>query len=72
MSENDKSFSAETLAGKAKTDKVFDARAFPVNSLEGVLEQIRRTAGTGKLEIHFRNGHARGEAKWEGFSKDKS
>jgi len=57
------------LAG-AKPDKVADDRSFPVRTLEDVLSQIRRAGGTGKLEIHFRNGHARGEAKWQGVVRE--
>lgn len=59
---------AERLAGD-KPAKAHDNRQFPVASLDDVLHEIRRAGGTGKLEINFRNGHARGEAKWRGFSK---
>lgn len=46
--------------------RVPDKKVFPVRSLEDVLASIRRTAGTGKLEINFRDGQARGDAKWRG------
>lgn len=69
----DKRTSAETLAGEpaGSKPKVPTRTQFPVTSLEGVLAEIRRAGGTGKLEINFRNGHARGEAKWQGFSHRK-
>lgn len=60
--------SASTLAGDDHV-KVPDKRQFPVNSLQDILAEIRRAGGTGKLEIHFKNGHARGEAKWNGVVK---
>lgn len=60
---------ANILAGQ-QTAKVEDKRQFPVNSLNDVLSEIRRAGGTGKLEINFKNGHARGEAKWQGFVKE--
>lgn len=69
MPEKPKQISAETLAGQSKNNKAPTQRQFPVDTLDGVLREIRRTSGTGKLEIHFRNGHARGDAKWEGFNK---
>lgn len=64
-------FSADTLAGTPK-DKRFDQRHFPVNSLEDMLGEIRRAGGTGKLEINFKNGHARGEAKWRGYTRESA
>lgn len=59
----------QRLAGE-KPDKVEQSRVFPVRTLEDVLVSIRRAGGTGKLEINFRNGYARGEAKWQGFVKE--
>ena len=59
---------ADSLAGTAK-EKRFDQRQFPVKSLDDVLSEIRRAGGTGKLEINFKNGHARGDAKWRGFAR---
>jgi hypothetical protein len=61
-------FNSDILAGTPK-DKSFSERQFPVHSLEDVLGEIRRNAGTGKLEINFKNGYARGEAKWRGVSR---
>lgn len=58
----------ERLAGT----KVNGEKHFPVTSLEDVLREIRRTSGTGKLEIHFANGKARGEAHWKGFARESS
>lgn len=57
---------AETLAGAKKG---FDQRTFPVSSIADILNEIRRAGGTGKLEVHFKNGHARGEAKWQGYTR---
>jgi hypothetical protein len=58
------------LAGQAP-DKQPNNKVFPVATLEDVLAQIRRVGGTGKLEINFKNGHARGDAKWLGVGKPK-
>lgn len=63
--------SADTLAGD-KTQKTFDKRNFAVSSLDDVLREIRRAGGTGKLEINFRNGYARGDAKWRGYTREGS
>lgn len=63
---------SQILAGTAGTpkDKSFGERQFPVQSLDDVLSEIRRAGGTGKLEINFKNGQARGDAKWRGFSRN--
>jgi hypothetical protein len=61
---------ARTLAGE-KPAKVHQEKQFAVSSLGDVLSEIRRAGGTGKLEINFKNGHARGEAKWRGFSREE-
>ena len=53
-----------------KVNKVPDEKVFPVDTLDDVLASIRRAGGTGKLEINFKNGHARGEAKWSGVVRD--
>lgn len=58
------------LAGRVP-DKEPNNQVFPVRTLEDVLAQIRRVGGTGKLEINFRNGQARGDAKWMGVGKQK-
>lgn len=60
--------SVQQLVG-ARSEKQYESRHFPVTSLEDVLREIHRSAGTGKLEIHFCNGKARGGAKWEGYSR---
>lgn len=52
-----------------RPQKAFESRQFPVTSLEDVLRDIRRAGGTGKLEINFKNGQARGGAKWEGYTR---
>lgn len=57
---------AETLSGERK----FDQRSFPVSTLADVLREIHRNAGTGYLEIHFKDGQARGDAKWRGWRDD--
>lgn len=59
---------AQRLAGQHEKREA--THVFPVRSLDDVLSSIRRAGGTGKLEIHFKNGHARGEAKWNGFVKE--
>lgn len=56
------------LVGR-RQEKVPEERAFPVKTLADVLAEIRRVGGTGKLEIHFKNGQARGDAKWNGVVK---
>lgn len=63
-------FDSQVLAGTDRYNKTLKDRHFPVNSLEDMLTQIRRAGGTGKLEINFKNGQARGEAKWRGFVKE--
>lgn len=63
-------FNTGTLAGTPK-EKQFERRQIPVKSLDDMLSEIRRAGGTGKLEINFKNGQARGDAKWRGFSREK-
>lgn len=58
----------QRLAGD-KPEKRFEQRQFPVASIEDVLREIHRAGGTGKIEINFKNGRARGDAKWRGFSR---
>jgi hypothetical protein len=60
---------AQRLAGQ-KPDKVRQEIVFPVATLDDVLASIRRAGGTGELKINFRNGQARGEAKWAGVVKE--
>jgi hypothetical protein len=67
--QNGKGASSNTLAGQ-KADKVFQQRQFPIRSLDDVLTEIRRAGGTGKLEINFKDGQARGDAKWKGYGHE--
>ena len=52
---------------KLTGQKEHERRHFPVSSLDDVLKEVRRLGGTGTLEINFRDGKARGDAKWRGF-----
>jgi hypothetical protein len=70
---NQKPTDPTTLAGATSpSDKSLVEHTFPVRSMDEMLSAIRRAGGTGKLEVNFRNGHARGEAKWKGFSRPSS
>lgn len=70
--QKDRSLQALTGNGNGNGNgKVPDKRNFPVNTLSEILIEIKRQGGTGCLEIHFRNGSARGEAKWNGFFNKK-
>jgi hypothetical protein len=60
----------QTLAGSNK-DKQPDTRHFPVSSLEDVMRELRRVGGTGKMELHFKNGYIRGNGKFEGYVRVK-
>lgn len=56
------------VAGRLAGEKPngWEKRVFPVTSLADVLREIHRAGGTGRLEIHFKDGQARGEARWLG------
>lgn len=50
-------------------DKTKHEIEFEASSMEAVINFIRQRSGTGQLKVNFKNGHARGVGKWDGFLK---